>query len=127
MIRSVCGAYELLFFDVESKKQDPSGASSTKDTTWHTSTAKFGWSVDGIYPVGCDGTHINSVDLSEDHKLYVTGDDFGGVNLYNNPVRKEGYNNGRIFKGHSEHVTKVKFTKDSRHILSVGGLDQTVI
>jgi len=98
---------------VESKKQNPSGASSTRGTSWYTSTTKFGWSVDGIYPVGCDGTHINSVDLNEEQTLYATGDDYGAVNLYRNPVRKEGYNNGRIFKGHSEHVTKVKFSKDS--------------
>jgi len=29
MLRSVCGAYELLFFDVSTKKFDPSGASNT--------------------------------------------------------------------------------------------------
>ena len=28
-IRSTCGAYELLFFDVENLKQDKSGASNT--------------------------------------------------------------------------------------------------
>jgi len=34
-IRSVCGAYELLFFNVDSMKRDPSGASNTqKDFIW---------------------------------------------------------------------------------------------
>jgi len=33
-IRSNCGAYEYLFFDLESGKQDPGGASATNDTEW---------------------------------------------------------------------------------------------
>jgi hypothetical protein len=35
-IRSNCGAYELLFFNVDTKTIDPSGASNTASTTWHT-------------------------------------------------------------------------------------------
>jgi len=33
-IRTVCGAYELLFFDMTKKKRDPSGASNTIPTIW---------------------------------------------------------------------------------------------
>jgi WD40 repeat protein len=33
-LRSVCGAYELLFFNIKSKKRDPSGASNTIETVW---------------------------------------------------------------------------------------------
>jgi len=33
-IRSVCGAYELLFFNIDDMKRDPSGASNTTKTTW---------------------------------------------------------------------------------------------
>lgn len=63
-IRSVCGAYELLFFSGENYQQDTSGASNTVGTEWATNTAKFGWLVDGIFPAGVDGTHINGVDIS---------------------------------------------------------------
>lgn len=36
-IRSVCGAYELLFFNISDKgKRDPSGASNTRETMWQT-------------------------------------------------------------------------------------------
>lgn len=42
-LRSVCGAYELLFFDAESGEQDPGGASANVETIWATNTAKFGW------------------------------------------------------------------------------------
>ena len=63
-IRSVCGAYELLFFNVNTKKQDPSGASNTVSTDWATHSSKLGWSVNGIFPPGTDGSHINGVDMS---------------------------------------------------------------
>lgn len=63
-IRSVCGAHELLFFKTESFTQDPSGASNTVATQWASGHAKYGWLVDGIFPAGTDGTHINSVDFS---------------------------------------------------------------
>jgi WD40 repeat protein len=33
-IRTVCGAYELLFFNAGTKKRDPSGASNTVETVW---------------------------------------------------------------------------------------------
>jgi WD40 repeat protein len=60
-LRSVCGAYELLFFNIGQKKRDPSGASNTVETVWADQTCKLGWNVQGIFPSGCDGSHINSV------------------------------------------------------------------
>ena len=65
-IRSVCGAYELLFFNVPTKKRDPAGASNTIETVWADQTCKFGWNVQGIFPPGCDGSHINSVSMTKD-------------------------------------------------------------
>lgn len=88
-IRSNCGAYELLFFNVDAKKQDSAGASNTVGTQWATSTCKLGWSVQGIYPPGCDGTHINGVDFSKNQSLIATGDDYGLVNIYRNPCLEE--------------------------------------
>ena len=63
-IRSVCGAHELLFFNALTCIQDPSGASNTVGTEWATNSAKFGWLVDGVFPTGTDGTHINHVAFS---------------------------------------------------------------
>lgn len=124
-IRSVCGAYELLFFNIENKKRDPSGASNTTETKWATQTCKFGWNVQGIFPSGTDGSHINSVAMSHDQKLIASGDDYGLVCLYRNPLL-EG-NSYKKFNGHSEHVTRVKFTEDGKNLFSVGGQDQTMI
>jgi len=90
-IRSNCGAYELLFFDKASGwSQDASGRSNTTGTQWATNTVKFGWHVEGIYPKGTDGTHINGVNSSADGNLIATGDDYGLVNIFRNPARING-------------------------------------
>ena len=87
-IRSVCEAYELLFFNIDTMAQDPSGASNTKDLEWATQNTKIGWCVTGVFPKGCDGTHVNGVSLSADGKLVATGDDWGLVNIYRFPCRE---------------------------------------
>jgi WD40 repeat protein len=126
-LRSVCGAYELLFFNVKSKKRDPSGASNTVETVWADHTCKLGWCVQGIFPSGCDGSHINSCAMSKNGKLLASGDDYGLVCVYNNPLL-EGHASKK-YRGHSEHVTSVKFSPDqkSTYLFSTGGQDQTTI
>lgn len=124
-IRSNCGAYELLFFDLKKKKdpRDPSGASNTTGVEWSDQTNKLGWNVEGIFPKGTDGSHINSVAMSSNQQLIASGDDYGLVCTYNNPLL-EGHKSNK-YRGHSEHVTCVKFSEDSNYLFSVGGQDQT--
>lgn len=86
-IRSNCGAYELLFFKTDSMDQDKSGRSNTTSVAWATETAHFGWHVDGIFPSGTDGTHINGVAGSSDGNLLACGDDYGLVQVFRNPAR----------------------------------------
>jgi WD40 repeat protein len=124
-IRSVCGAHELLFFDGNSYQQDTNGASNTVSTQWATGHAKFGWLVDGIFPTGTDGTHINGVDFSKDNNIIATGDDYGLVNLFRNPARKA--HKPLSLRGHSEHVVRVAFAPNDSHLYSVGGYDQTLM
>lgn len=124
-IRSVCGAHELLFFNGETYGQETSGASNTVGTVWATGHAKYGWLVEGIFPSGTDGTHINGVDFSKDHSLIATGCDYGLVNIFRNPSR-----NGHkpiSLRGHSEHVVRVMFHKNDTYLFSVGGYDQTLM
>jgi WD40 repeat protein len=124
-IRSVCGAHELLFFTVDNFQQDTNGASNTKGTQWATGHAKYGWLVDGIFPSGTDGTHINGVDFSKDGSLIATGDDYGLVNIFRNPCR--GGHMPISLRGHSEHVVRVAFHNNDTYLFSVGGYDQTLM
>lgn len=125
MIRSCCGAYELLFWNAETGKQDPSGASNNRGTDWSNHSVKFGWRVEGIFPPGTDGTHVNAVERSRDASLIATGDDFGLVNIYRNPCKEKHL--AKSYRGHSEHVTNVRFHGDGEFLISTGGQDMTVI
>ena len=124
-IRSVCGAYELLFFKGDDFSQDPSGATNTKDTDWATGHVKFSWHVNGIFPSGEDGSHINYVDISKDGNLIAAGDDFGLVQIFRNPCL---FGHKPVsLRGHSEHVVKVMFHSNDTYLISIGGYDQTVM
>lgn len=102
------------------------GASALTWVEWKDHSCKLGWSVEGIYPSGCDGTHINSVSHCKPLNIIATADDYGLVNVYRDPVR-DNFHKARSYRGHSEHVTKVAFAREGEYLLSVGGMDQTVI
>jgi WD40 repeat protein len=71
-------------------------------------------------------TDVNACDRSPNHKLLVTSDDFRRVKLFAFPCPKEN-SKCKEFKGHAEHVPSVRFSKDGKHVFSVGGLDKAVI
>jgi len=125
LLRTNSGDYELLFWNAADGAQDPSGRSNTVGTDWATTTVKFSWNTEGIFPRGVDGTHINGVAGSTDKSLIAAGDDFGLVTLFRDPVRKG--HKARCYRGHSEHVTSVKFSDDDGYLWSAGGYDQTVM
>lgn len=106
-IKSVCGAYELLWHNTVTGEQNKN-PSEFKDTDYTTNTCKFGWSVQGIFPKNQqDGSFINSLDSSSDGKMIVVGDDYGLVRFYRNPCLfgHTSYN----LRAHCSHVTTVKF------------------
>lgn len=125
-IRSNCGAYEKLYFNVVDKCQDPAGLSKTKDFQWASGSLKIGWDVEGIFPSGEDGSHINGVDVSKDKQLLATGDDFGLVNIYRYPCMSLKHR-ARSYAGHSEHVVRTIFTPEADKLFTIGGYDKTVI
>lgn len=89
-MRSNSGDYELLFWMVDESggiKQDPSGASNTTGTNWASKTVKFSWHVDGIYPRGTDGTHINRVCGDPTGNLLLSGDDWCNIRIFRDPCR----------------------------------------
>ena len=138
-LQSTCGAYELLFWDLNSGKQMTSGASMLKDERWQSWTCNLGWPVQGIYPKCTDGTFINAVDRSkfsinqrtfQDDPmtpfLLAAGTDSSEVCIYNFPSTIKSSKSVKG-KGHSSHVTNVKWEKSDRYIISTGGEDQCVM
>jgi len=78
-----------------------------------------------------DGTDINAVDRSNssytgEMKLLASGDDFGKVRLLEYPCIIKN-SQGVIGRGHSSHVTNIKFTNTDKVLLSTGGEDQTIL
>merc|ERR1712166_183982 len=122
-MRSNCGGYELLFWDIEKMCQEPSGVSLLKPTEWATETVKFGWHVQGIYPRGTDGTHINIVNKSPCGNYLITGDDWCLMRIFNNPCLSG--HRPRSYRAHSEFVTNAIYSNNK--IFSVGGYDQTLM
>ena len=125
ILKSVCQAYEILFFSVREKRNIGSGASSFKDEMWVTNTARLGWHQQGIWPPFADGSDINSCDRSSNYKVLATADDFGFVKLfrYPCPVEKANYHK---YNGHSSHVTKVRFHTQCQYLISAGGNDKAL-
>lgn len=119
-IRTVCGAYEKLYFNIPDKTQDSAGLTNTKDKEWATVTVKLGWDVQGIHPASEDGTHINGVVVSDDRSLLVATDDWGLVNIYNYPVTDYSHQ-PKSLSGHSEHVVRAKFSPDGERLFTIGG------
>jgi WD40 repeat protein len=109
----------------------------------------------GIWPAYSDGTDINAVDVSRDHRLVrtnseikrfnlnfyccsqsllllmlifqvVTAGDDGLVTLLNYPcVVKNAPSLG--YRGHSSHVLCARFASNDTRVVSVGGNDRAVI
>ncbi|ETP32383.1 hypothetical protein F442_18894 [Phytophthora nicotianae P10297] len=125
VLQSNCGAYELLFSNASTGKHITS-ASSTKDTQWHSWTCVLGWPVQGIWPPCSDGTDVNAVARNSRENLLVTSDDFGLVKLYCYPcVAKNA--SSVDHRGHSSHVTNVRWSCDDSYVVSVGGNDRSIM
>lgn len=73
-----------------------------------------------------DYSNINSVDMSPSRQYIVTGGDDQQIRLFKSPVIIPKQKN-KGFIGHSSHVTKVRFSRNERFLLSTGGNDRTII
>eukprot|EP01029_Cantina_marsupialis_P014635 TRINITY_DN32098_c0_g1_i4.p1 TRINITY_DN32098_c0_g1~~TRINITY_DN32098_c0_g1_i4.p1 ORF type:complete len:1031 (+),score=348.41 TRINITY_DN32098_c0_g1_i4:513-3605(+) len=123
-LQSTCGAYEILFWDVSTGRQIKR-SSSLADTQWGSWTCTLGWPIQGIFRGSMDGTDFNSADRSHDSKLLALADDFGSVRLLNYPCISDGACFAE-FKGHSSHVTNVRFIYNDNYLISLGGHDKTI-
>jgi WD40 repeat protein len=135
LLRSTCGAYELLYWSIESGKQF---TGPNADVAFKTDNCPLGFAMMGIWSPYMDGTDINAVDVGsfEDcpDKLVFCGDDNAKLSMINYPCvvkhapRKE-------YTGHGSHVTNVRFYQTYRSrdsvgvpwVASTGGRDASII
>lgn len=117
-------ACELKFINVNTQAMQL--GSTSKDIDWHTWSCTLGFPVQGILPFYSDGTDVNAACRSHNRKLIATGDDYSRVKLFKCPsvVRNANF---KEYKAHTGWVTRVLFTWDDRHLVSIGGYDKTVI
>jgi WD40 repeat protein len=113
LIRSTCGGYELLYWDVSAGTQFLSTAGTIgADVLWSTETCTLGFQVMGIWPPNADGTDVNALDVLKSKRLVATADDTGRLNIFTHPcVAKNAP--CRSYRGHSSHVMNVKFLTQS--------------
>jgi echinoderm microtubule-associated protein-like 6 len=132
-LQTNCGAYELLFCNLDTGKPILKG-SSLSLTKWATQTCTLGWQVQGIWPSGADGTDVNSVDRSPTGDLLATADDFGKVKVFRFPAVHEN-SEFNVYSGHSSHVTNARWIsgrseEDGRitdaYLITLGGNDKCV-
>jgi WD40 repeat protein len=57
----------------------------------------------------------------------ATADDRGFVNVFKYPTPADQPAKHVVGKGHSSHVTKVRFSADDNYLYSTGGNDTTVM
>lgn len=116
-------AYELKFFSITTMKQIKS--SSVKDQQWYTWTCAIGWSTQGILS-GSDRSEINTVCRAQNQNVLAIGEDSSLVKIFRYPSigKKSGF---KAYKGHSSHVTQIRFIGNDEFLVSTGSLDRTII
>jgi len=120
--------YEILYWNAATGKRVDEG--SVVDTEWSNWANILGWPVVVVFQKGNDGTDVNCVTVSGDHKsdyrVIASGDDSQLVHLFRYPALHQNWPT-KEFVAHSSHVTRVRFTPDSSLLFSLGGLDQTLM
>jgi WD40 repeat protein len=107
-------------------------ATSLKDENWSTYTRKYGFQSQGIFQ-GVDHTDINTIcrfitteDKENPKGILAVGYDDQSIRLFSYPTYIKNQVHKQYF-GHSSHVTKIKFIEGDQRMVSIGGLDRTVI
>jgi WD40 repeat protein len=124
VLRSVCANHEMLHWSAPSGKPFKG---DVRDFNWHTHNSPVGFPVMGVWEEGKAGARdINSVDRSTGRGHVVTGDDAGDVRLLNYPCVAKGARCAR-FRGHSSHVSAVRFSADDAWVASAGSVDKSLL
>jgi microtubule-associated protein-like 6 len=120
----------MLYYNCATGVQDPNGTTSFQNETWQTFSTPLSWATNGIWPTSADYSEINSVDRSawshpDNYQLLAAGDDHSKVKVYRYPCTED-FSKSVEGKGHSSHVTQVKFSQQNGYLFSAGGNDGCV-
>ena len=135
--------YELYFFEIKATPDEELTATITvvdpevvRDVEWNTYTSILGWSVQGIWNLGSDGSEVMAVACSPSQSSVAVADDNGSVKLFKYPcigsgLDKKGFLHRRpqctIGSGHSEHVSNVAWGAGGDVLFSLGGRDLSLL
>ncbi|XP_055594510.1 echinoderm microtubule-associated protein-like 2 isoform X2 [Uranotaenia lowii] len=125
VLRTNSGDYELLYWNPTLCRQITTH-SNVRNLEWATQSCTVSFETLGIWPEGFDGTDINSVCKDGEEQFLVTADDTGKIRLFGYPASQP-KSLSHAYRGHSSHVTSVKFMHDGVRLLSAGGLDTSVL
>lgn len=132
-IRCCTSSFEIITFVIPACENQR--GTENNNELWHTTTALVGWGNTGIWE-GCnDGSDVNSFVLSHSGRLCAAAYDFSQVRLFNYPSitqvvgtnGKHTYPRNRMYRGHSSHVTVVRFSQDDKYVLTTGGMDLSIL
>ena len=141
LLRSTCGAYELLYWNTNSGKQHT--AMPTSDLKWRSDCCPLGFEMMGIWPAYSDGTDINAVHVdvmdairsSGEVKIVATGGDDSLVSIMHYPCVVKNAPR-KTYTGHGSHVTNVRWFQSPeqeseigsvKSLASTGGRDASLI
>ncbi|XP_058058224.1 echinoderm microtubule-associated protein-like 2 [Anopheles bellator] len=125
VLRSNSGDYEILYWNPTLCRQI-TVQRTVKNLEWATQNCSVSFETLGIWPENFDGTDINSVCKDNEEQFLVCADDFGKIRLFSYPASQP-KSLSHSYRGHSSHVTAVRFMHDGLRLLSAGGLDTSVL
>jgi len=124
VLQSNDAAREILYWDVRKGRQ-LANSFDLRDTSWHTWSCVFGWSVQGIWEENTGGEqNVLSVARSNNGHVVATGDDNNMINLFRYPALKGV--SCKAFGGHMSPVVSLIFSNDDTKLFSSGGTDCSV-
>lgn len=127
LLQSTCGAYDLLYWDIEAGRQFSYTAGwNPSDSKWKTYTCPLGFNVMGIWPEYSNGTEVQSLHVSRDKTLVATGNRDKFVRVFNYPCVIKN-SPSMLLKGHGSFVSGVKFMNEDTMLISAGSRDHTII
>ena len=116
---------QMLYWEVASGARI-NKTSMLRDVQWAQWKAVLGWPVMGIWDPGYDQTDVNAVCQSHKGDVMALGDDYGQVKLFQFPSPTINTAGCAAYKGHSAHVTNVRWLHDDSRVMTTGGADTGV-